>query len=101
MAASLDGFIARKDGRVDWLETSDELAGGDTLDPGFVEAFLKTIAASVTRDHISNKQSPRSGRQNIALLQGAEILSDVTQGWRDLRSVTPGYYLEPLRGWLS
>jgi dihydrofolate reductase len=43
MAASLDGFIARKDGGVDWLETSDEFAGGDTLDPGFVEAFLKTI----------------------------------------------------------
>ena len=43
MAASLDGFIARKDGRVDWLETSDEFAGGDSLDPGFVEEFLKTI----------------------------------------------------------
>jgi len=43
MAASLDGFIARKDGRVDWLETSDDFAGGDTLDPGFVEAFLETI----------------------------------------------------------
>ena len=43
MAASLDGFIARKDGSVDWLETSDEFAAGDTLDPGFVEAFLKTI----------------------------------------------------------
>jgi dihydrofolate reductase len=43
MAASLDGFIARKDGRVDWLETKDEFAGGDTLDPEFVEAFLKTI----------------------------------------------------------
>src|SRR5215470_11667398 len=43
MAASLDGFIARKDGSVDWLETADEFAGGDTLDPGFVEAFLKTI----------------------------------------------------------
>ena len=43
MAASLDGFIARKDGSVDWLETSDEFAGGDTIDPGFVEAFLKTI----------------------------------------------------------
>ena len=43
MAASLDGFIARKDGRVDWLETEDEFAGGDILDPGFVEAFLKTI----------------------------------------------------------
>ena len=43
MAASLDGFIARKDGRVDWLETSDEFAGGETLDPDFVAAFLKTI----------------------------------------------------------
>jgi dihydrofolate reductase len=43
MAASLDGFIARKDGRVDWLETSDEFAGGETLTPGVVEAFLKTI----------------------------------------------------------
>ena len=43
MAVSLDGFIARKDGRVDWLETSDEFADGETMDPGFVEAFLKTI----------------------------------------------------------
>jgi dihydrofolate reductase len=43
MAASLDGFIARKDGRVDWLETSDEFVGGDAVDPGVVEAFIKTI----------------------------------------------------------
>ena len=43
MAASLDGFIARRDGRVDWLETSDEFAGGATMDPGFVEAFLDSI----------------------------------------------------------
>jgi dihydrofolate reductase len=43
MVASLDGFVARKDGRVDWLETSDEFVGGDTLDPEFVEAFLKSI----------------------------------------------------------
>jgi len=43
MAASLDGFVARRDGRVDWLETSDEFADGETLDPQFVEAFLKTI----------------------------------------------------------
>jgi dihydrofolate reductase len=43
MVASLDGFIARKDGRVDWLETSDQFAEGEALDPAFVEAFLKTI----------------------------------------------------------
>ena len=43
MAASLDGFIARKDGRVDWLETADEFAAGATTDPADVEAFLKTI----------------------------------------------------------
>jgi dihydrofolate reductase len=43
MAASLDGFIARKGGSVDWMETSDQFVGGDTMSPEFVEAFLKTI----------------------------------------------------------
>lgn len=43
MAASLDGFIARKDGRVDWLETADEFAGGDSMEVSEVAAFLKTI----------------------------------------------------------
>jgi dihydrofolate reductase len=43
MAASLDGFIARKDGRVDWLETSDVFEGGETMDPEFVSAFLASI----------------------------------------------------------
>jgi dihydrofolate reductase len=43
MVASLDGFIARKDGNVDWMETSDDFPGGETMEPEFVEAFLKTI----------------------------------------------------------
>jgi dihydrofolate reductase len=43
MVASLDGFIARKNGSTDWLETSDDFAGGEDMDPAFVDAFLKTI----------------------------------------------------------
>jgi dihydrofolate reductase len=43
MAASLDGFIARKDGRVDWMETADEFAGGVAMDPEFIAAFLQSI----------------------------------------------------------
>ena len=43
MVASLDGFIARKDGSVDWLETSDHFEGGDPIAPELVEQFLKTI----------------------------------------------------------
>ncbi len=43
MAASLDGFVARKDGRVDWMETSDVFEGGRTLDAASVETFLKAI----------------------------------------------------------
>lgn len=44
MAASLDGFIARADGRVDWMETSDHFADGEEeMAPAAVAAFLATI----------------------------------------------------------
>ncbi len=43
MAASLDGFIARKDGGVDWLETKDVFEEGETLDQEFVREFLAGI----------------------------------------------------------
>jgi dihydrofolate reductase len=51
MVASLDGFIARRDGSVDWLETADEFAGGETLTPEAVEAFLQTVDCYVMGSH--------------------------------------------------
>jgi dihydrofolate reductase len=43
MAASLDGFIARRDGRVDWMETSDRFEGGEVMVPELIADFLRTI----------------------------------------------------------
>jgi dihydrofolate reductase len=43
MVASLDGFIARKDGSVEWMEISDDFQGGEVMTPEFVDEFLKTI----------------------------------------------------------
>jgi len=43
MAASLDGFIARKDGSVDWMETSDHYATGETLSQESAAEFLQGI----------------------------------------------------------
>jgi dihydrofolate reductase len=76
MAASLDGFIARKDGRVDWLETSDEFVGGDTMDPGFVEAFLKTIDCYVmgSRTYEKRKRGHRRLPSQRLKRAGAAIL---------------------------
>jgi dihydrofolate reductase len=43
MAASLDGFIARKDGSTDWLETADHYDAGEVMSPESVAEFLRTI----------------------------------------------------------
>lgn len=47
MAASLDGFIARRDGSVDWLETSDSFEGGDPMTPEFMASVVDSIDAYV------------------------------------------------------
>jgi dihydrofolate reductase len=47
MVTSLDGFIARRDGSVDWLDTSDVFEGGETMDPAEVEEFLASIGCYV------------------------------------------------------
>ena len=47
MVASLDGFIARRDGSVDWLETTDTFNGGKSMHPDLVKEFLATIGCYV------------------------------------------------------
>lgn len=43
MAARLDGFIARLDGGVGWIKTSDTFDDGEALGPDEVTAFLRSI----------------------------------------------------------
>ena len=51
MVASLDGFIARKDGTVDWLETTDTFEAGKDMDPELVKQFLASIDCYVMGSH--------------------------------------------------
>ena len=43
MVASLDGFIAKKDGSVSWMQSSDTYEKGVTLTDEYIAEFLKSI----------------------------------------------------------
>jgi len=43
MVASLDGFIAREDGSVDWMEVRDDYPDGESMSQDDADGFLKTI----------------------------------------------------------
>lgn len=51
MVASLDGFIARRDGGVDWLETPDRFEGGVSITPELMKAVLDSIDCYVMGSH--------------------------------------------------
>ena len=45
MAMSLDGYIARRDGGVDWMEVKGRLPAGASLSAEEIAAFLAGIDA--------------------------------------------------------
>jgi hypothetical protein len=53
MVASLDGYVARTGGSVDWLDSPDEYADGATMDAGVVvwrQADLRSHQPEVAAD---------------------------------------------------
>ncbi|MEZ5344554.1 MAG: dihydrofolate reductase family protein [Pyrinomonadaceae bacterium] len=43
MVSSLDGFIAKKDGDISWMNSADNYENGVTLTEDYIEEFLKKI----------------------------------------------------------
>lgn len=43
MVASLDGFIAKKDGDISWMNTTDRFESGVTITQEYIDDFLKSI----------------------------------------------------------
>ena len=68
MAASLDGFIARRDGSVDWLETSDDFAGGDAMTRKSAVDDAQVILADVHPD-----RSPAKGPELLDLAPHPDV----------------------------
>lgn len=72
IAASLDGFIARKNGEIDWLPGSDGEAGGE--DYGFNEFFASIDTLVLGRKTyelaLTFKEWPYHGKNVIVLSSG-------------------------------
>lgn len=51
MVTSLDGFIAKKDGDVSWLHSTDNYEKGHVLTEGAIENFVKGIDCYVIGSH--------------------------------------------------
>lgn len=51
MIASLDGFIAKKDGSVSWMQSTDNYEKGITLTKEYIANFLKSIDCYIMGSH--------------------------------------------------
>ncbi len=71
MVCSLDGFIAKKDGSISWLESTDKYDGGKTLTMEEIEEFNRSIDCYVmgsrTYEHAVELGWPYGDTQVIVL----------------------------------
>lgn len=79
MVSSLDGFIAKKDGRVSWLQTNDKYEKGITLSGEDIAAFIEKIDCYVmgsrTYEHALKLEWPY-GDKPVFVLTNRNLKSD-------------------------
>lgn len=79
MVASLDGFIAKKDGSVSWMRSADSYEQGKALTDEFIEAFLDAIDCYVmgsrTYEHALDLGWPY-GDKPVFVLSSRNLQSD-------------------------
>jgi hypothetical protein len=92
MAARLDGFIARQDGRVDWLETSDHFDGGETMSPALVEAFLETIDCYVMGGTIGQRHPQTAEIVGSKLITDNFVSTRPSTAWRACDTTSKAWF---------
>lgn len=79
MVSSLDGFIARKDGDISWMQSKDNFEKGVTLTEEYIAEFLKSIncyiMGSRTYEHALELGWPY-GDVPVIVLTNRELYSD-------------------------
>lgn len=81
MVSSLDGFIAKKDGDVSWMHSTDTFEGGKVLTEEYITAFLNSIdcyvMGSKTYEHALELGWPY-GDKPVVVLTSRPLKSDKT-----------------------
>ncbi|WP_430966308.1 dihydrofolate reductase family protein [Spongiimicrobium sp. 2-473A-2-J] len=79
MVASLDGFIAKRDGNVTWMQSTDRYEQGVTLTEEDIVAYLQTIdcyvMGSATYEHAVELGWPY-GDKPVSVLTHRDLTSD-------------------------
>lgn len=99
IATSLDGFIARKDGSVDWLEKANTtmLAGEDCGYESFFESIDALVLGRKTFELASSfKVWPYGGRNVIVLSKTLKTVPTPLENLVSLTSLSPQAVIEKL-----